>query len=110
MSIPTTHPTMSPSLNIPPETWGKTFTGDKPQHVYRFLFQNVNNLSANEQVNMETSEMKLSGIQQLAPDCVMIAEAGVNWDNARQLTASKRTFYNILGKGSVQTSHNIYAS
>lgn len=97
--------------NDPPdplETWGKTFTGIKPQNIYRFVFQNANNLSANQTYNMETTYSKLAGLQDLSPDCVMIAEAGVNWGNSKQLTASKRAFYSILGKGSLQHSHNTH--
>ena len=77
----TQHPSQSVkhTRNDPPDplkTWGKTFTGIKPQNIYHFIFQNANNLSANQTYNMETTHTKLAGLQDLSPDCVMIAEAG----------------------------------
>ena len=93
----------------PSETWGKSFHGTKPQHIYRFIFQNVNNLSANQNFNMATTHMKLAGLRALDPDCVMLAETGVNWGNVKQLGVSKRAFYELMGPGSLQTSHNTHA-
>jgi len=59
---------------------------------------------------MTTTSTKLAGIQALAPDCVMIAEAGVNWGNTRQLRATRKTFFDILGEGSLQSAYNTYAT
>ena len=88
--------------NDPPdplETWGKTFTGIKPQNIYRFVFQNANNLSANQTYNMETTYTKLAGLQDLSPDCVMIAEAGVNWGIRSSPPAPREAFSVFQGKG-----------
>ena len=38
----------------------------------------------------------------------MIAEAGVNWGNSRQLNRSRQAFFSTLGRGSLQTSHNTH--
>ena len=101
------------TVNDPPdplETWGKTFNTAKPPNVYRFIFQNVNNLSANQSCDTTTTSNKLAGIKSLDPDCIMIAEAGINWGNTRQLRATRKTFFDILGEGSLQTAHNTYST